>query len=678
MTGVDSPCYSGHMMAKKTTTSLNPAKPILPEEYYKARIKGLSDMYGESSKRIQAILAKDDTSDFKRWRMTEIDTQIKAEIRGLDVKARREAPGLSEEAYNRGIGFTTQTARGYGIDDSINMGNVVHRQAVSIVSDQMTQDLLSANESIGKNVHRMLMATQQRVLQERQINRAIGAGLIEGRTRLGVSGQIEADLRSKIQVGQMLHINGRDYDPADYAALVARTRTREAASQGTVNASLELGLDLLQIDVHGDACPLCQLRQGRVYSISGANPDFPKLESKPPFHPNCECNAFPVNEQVLKDRGQYDQLSELSKGTRQTMVLATAKDWLSAHPDMGILSLKDYNRAIEAEKVEEAVNGGSFPLSTFKSPTSLKASASKLLIKEQERWMVDNTPTAGSKIAKAREAKFKIVKELSKESGVELLRTNELIMRWAQSSNDNDYTAMRMQMAVARNFDLELTDWQKEKLLKVNKTREEEISKWVESGSEISKNSLHVLEKGNSYVPRLDSLTGNFKSIEEAEDAFIKAMYKNTQESLKKSGIKSLLVHRGVIIPSSDPLFKSPGMRETLLGANLKESTTGVMVKGENRIDKRWDDAELLGSNPAESWSTDLGTALAFGGSKISADYEPNSGALLSAEIPAERILGSCVSGYGCLNESEVVVLGTPRGKKDRISILSHTVKYVK
>ena len=68
---------------------------------------------------------------------------------------------------------------------------------------------------------------------------------------------------------------GRKWSLATYGAMAARTTSRQAEVLAVLTADEEQ--DLYQISAHGSACPICAPLEGRVYSRSGRDPDFPPL-----------------------------------------------------------------------------------------------------------------------------------------------------------------------------------------------------------------------------------------------------------------------------------------------------------------------------------------------------------------------------------------------------------------
>lgn len=94
---------------------------------------------------------------------------------------------------------------------------------------------------------------------------------------------------------------GRKWSLHTYCSMVARTTSRQAEVMAVLTADPEH--DLYKISSHNTTCALCAPYEGRVYSKSGTNPDFPsladafgKVEPNGPdtlantwlnIHPNC-------------------------------------------------------------------------------------------------------------------------------------------------------------------------------------------------------------------------------------------------------------------------------------------------------------------------------------------------------------------------------------------------------
>ncbi len=273
------------------------------------RIESLSGIYQKAQEDIQKRLTQAALTDFQKFRYGEVLKQVNMTVQALDGAAADVASMVVTDAYKYGADLSVaaynrwqSTIDPYWEPANINLGNKLHTTAIQAVSDQMTLDLLAANQSIGQNAQRILRATQQTLLEERQVNQLIAKGLVEGGTRKEVSRALEAKLREQLANGQFVTINGRNYRPDYYADLVVRTRTREAVTHGSIGAMVEKGVDLVQISVHEKPClEICQALQGKVFSISGKDPDFPRLEQRPPFHPNCEHVVLPFIREAYDD-----------------------------------------------------------------------------------------------------------------------------------------------------------------------------------------------------------------------------------------------------------------------------------------------------------------------------------------------------------------------------------------
>lgn len=68
---------------------------------------------------------------------------------------------------------------------------------------------------------------------------------------------------------------GRDWSLHTYCTMVSRTTSRQAEVLAVLTADQEH--DLYMISSHGTTCALCAPYEGRVYSKSGNDPDFPPL-----------------------------------------------------------------------------------------------------------------------------------------------------------------------------------------------------------------------------------------------------------------------------------------------------------------------------------------------------------------------------------------------------------------
>jgi hypothetical protein len=133
----------------------------------------------------------------------------------------------------------------------------------------------------------------------------------------------------------------------------------------------------------------------------------------------------------------------------------------------------------------------------------------------------------------------------------------------------------------------------------------EETASWGRSNSNANVTAAAIVESGG----------GELRS-------FLSAQYEATQDYLKSEGITSIELFRGM----------------------------NVSAKEYDAIRGNENGSYELSTRPLTSWSTNDTVAIKFGNG--------DKGVFLSATIPADRIFSLPLTGIGCLNEEEVVVLG--------------------
>jgi hypothetical protein len=297
----------------------------------------LREVYREAREELNKVLRRSTSTDFAKWRASEQLRQIKAIIAALNVEARRFSTKVAPAAYRRGASITEERVAAQGVRMNVNFGNRIHAPAIDVLADELALDLLQANGTLDRSAQRLVRATQQALVEDRQITRMVAQGAIRGETLRDTSKRIRTALEEQLEAGAKIVIRGRDgkerqYDPADYAEVVALTRTREAVTQGALNTGRELGLDLYQVSYHRSSCPECVPKQGKVYSATGDTPGFPKLtaDKRPPFHPRCRHVLMAVVE-IPGREWEIEALRELSNSKADIGSRADYDAWLKKY-----------------------------------------------------------------------------------------------------------------------------------------------------------------------------------------------------------------------------------------------------------------------------------------------------------------------------------------------------------
>lgn len=153
---------------------------------------------------------------------------------------------------------------------------------------------------------------------------------------------------------------------------------------------------------------------------------------------------------------------------------------------------------------------------------------------------------------------------------------------WAQTSGDHSPEAIEKQVAVQREFGLD--------------------------------------DAATDHLDKPSVDRAGRQPTNEADAAYLRAEYENTQKFFADRGIQYISVFRGQHAEFAD---ESP-----FENGNIKTVTM----------------------QPASSWSSNLDTATEFGA----------YGYTMATRVPVSRVLSTCVTGRGCLAEHEVILLGGP------------------
>jgi len=226
-----------------------------------------------------------------------------------------------------------------------------------------------------------------------------------------------------------------------------------------------------------------------------------------------------------------------------------------------------------------------------------------------------------------------IVTELAARSGLPYDDVNEVVKQWSYSSNDEDYRSLSLQESISEEFGIPMSPWQKELASRYGKVWDDpesrEAIQIVRRGDLTAKEGLMInqveYEKAHAFLSKKYGSADGYRHVLcHREDPrgdtrkVLRAMYNYTQDELAKRGVKEVVLFRG--------------KRHEWKDAYRKEiNTPGTQFR--------------LISNSASAWSARTAEAANFGH-------------VIAARVPANRILGTAQTGFGCLREREYVVLG--------------------
>lgn len=233
----------------------------------------------------------------------------------LERMAPRVAPVVVRRAYASTLFAVDRVTLGRGATALATRFGGVHQRQVNALAANMSASLEAAARNIGTNVERVFGRAELLAggvpphgfpFVGRRVNdpwRKVALDtLAEGIVGLETRREISAALyRNLIDDGVTDALTGfvdragRRIPLEHYASMVARTTTREAASQATAGRLRETGLDLVTVSSHDHPPDECDDYDGATFSLSGDDDRYDELPEYPPFHPNCVHSIGPAS-----------------------------------------------------------------------------------------------------------------------------------------------------------------------------------------------------------------------------------------------------------------------------------------------------------------------------------------------------------------------------------------------
>lgn len=232
------------------------AETDLINEIGRLRSQGLIDYHLTASlERIQAILRKMENDSWE-WAPKAIEKMFYVRV----PEARRIAGETAEKHLRGYTNAAVLTGEQHAIVD----------QLVASLMGEITDASMTAMTTIQSAlIGRIEPDVYRRVgLEQVAYQQARGAG-----THKMLPGFVEQLRREGVTA--FVDKAGRNWSLHTYCAMVSRTTSRQAEVMAVLTADPDH--DLYQISSHGTTCKLCAPYEGRVYSRSGTDPDFPPL-----------------------------------------------------------------------------------------------------------------------------------------------------------------------------------------------------------------------------------------------------------------------------------------------------------------------------------------------------------------------------------------------------------------
>lgn len=285
-----------NLLSKEVQNIMFGAKLSTSSTYWNGIRKELDSLYKEMS-----IL-------FEKWSTLNVPLSYKNDL--IDINKRI-------------LAMRNVTERGQLTVEKLLKTTATKNITSSLVEDAITSfntALFSGKSSLFK----LTRLTQQYVINEGVFETETLKSITEYGNLKIASRNIKATLYNKLfeQMSneQIVVAGSKTFSPGYYAEMVARVKFHEGQAYAAIAQCRNYETNLVIISNHNTATPICVPYEGRIFSIDGKGP-FPRLDTTPPFHPNCLHLLFPQFESALKASKQYDAYISFSNGKTDKLVL---------------------------------------------------------------------------------------------------------------------------------------------------------------------------------------------------------------------------------------------------------------------------------------------------------------------------------------------------------------------
>lgn len=175
--------------------------------------------------------------------------------------------------------------------------------AIDAIAQETMGDLLAATrrteEWVKDRVRRV-------VLEETRGMAATGIRGVDGAARI-------TERLADENIFGVFDKNGSFISMDEYARTVAHIKLREAQTRGTEAMLLDNGYDLVQVSTHTHRPDSCSQYEGKVFSLTGRTPGYPRIERHTPYHPGCRhcetpyVTTFRSNAEIASDQAESNR-----------------------------------------------------------------------------------------------------------------------------------------------------------------------------------------------------------------------------------------------------------------------------------------------------------------------------------------------------------------------------------
>lgn len=254
------------------------AKSPLTDAQAMRLIKLYDEAEREILKEINRLLLKATTPEYSlAWQKTILQRvqQIRAQL--LDV-SRTWCQEAIPDSYLKGVAWAdedplagTKVIAGFGR---------IHQQAAQVLAENTYSRFVGVDQVVGRRVDDIFRAV---ALEN------VKGSVIGYQTTKKAAARIKKELAERGVTG-FVDKAGHEWSLSRYAKVAAQEATNQSFRQGTINRFQEKGHDLVRISSHSSSCPKCASFQGKTFSLSGNDEEYPPLDQARAgglFHVGC-------------------------------------------------------------------------------------------------------------------------------------------------------------------------------------------------------------------------------------------------------------------------------------------------------------------------------------------------------------------------------------------------------
>lgn len=237
-------------------------------------------LYSWAGERLLELIRSLEEGGYSRRRKEKLLQQVDEILAELTDGAAQSMSELLAEAYKEGVREAAGSMLAQAVPkDQINtvLEPIIHQRAVQAIMDDTFFRILEATDNMSldakQRIEEVVRSATERMLTEGVNRRQATKEAVARMTEQGITGIVTK--------------NGARIPADKYMSGVVQYNLRKAHVTGAENTIVQNGLDLVYVNYVGITCEYCAKYQGRVYSISGADTRFPKLEIRPPYHAYC-------------------------------------------------------------------------------------------------------------------------------------------------------------------------------------------------------------------------------------------------------------------------------------------------------------------------------------------------------------------------------------------------------